>query len=84
MCLAGGHLVSLDVSWNGLEDGVAALAGAMHRGGGAPLKSLNLAGTRPNDQVRPGGMFLHCLGCVEMAPLFQAGVSQVEGLIRTS
>lgn len=47
----GGHLVSLDVSWNGLEDGLAPLAAAIQKGGGAPLKSLNLAGTRPTDEV---------------------------------
>lgn len=53
MYAAGGHLVSLDVSWNGLEDGLAPLALAIQKGGGAPLKSLNLAGTRPTHQVGP-------------------------------
>lgn len=39
------------MSWNGLEDGLAPLAAAIQKGGGAPLKSLNLAGTRPTDEV---------------------------------
>lgn len=43
--------MSLDLSWNGLEDGLAPLAAAIQKGGGAPVKSLNLAGTRPTDQV---------------------------------
>ena len=47
----GGHLVSLDVSWNGLEAGAGLIAAALQKGGGAPLRMLNLSGTRPSDEV---------------------------------
>ncbi|KAL0042870.1 hypothetical protein WJX79_002046 [Trebouxia sp. C0005] len=47
----GGHLVSLDVSWNGLEAGAGLIAAALQKGGGAPLRMLNLSGTRPSDEA---------------------------------
>ena len=47
----GGHLVSLDVSWNGLEAQAGLIAAALQKGGGAPLRILNLSGTRPSDEV---------------------------------
>ena len=47
----GGHLVSLDVSWNGLEAGAGLIAAALQKGGGAPLRMLNLSGTRPSYEV---------------------------------
>lgn len=47
----GGHLVSLEVSWNGLEGGAGLIAAALQKGGGAPLRLLNLSGTRLTDEV---------------------------------
>ena len=48
---AGGHLVSLDVSWNGIEGGAGLIAAALQKGGGAPLRMLKLSGSRPSDEV---------------------------------
>lgn len=47
----GGHLISLDVSWNGLQEGAGLIAVALQKGGGAPVRILNLSGSRPNDEV---------------------------------
>ena len=48
---AGGHLVSLDISWNGIEEGAGLIATALQKGGGAPLRVLNMSGSRPSDEV---------------------------------
>ena len=48
----GGALLSLDLSWNGVEGGAGPVAAALQKGGGAPLRVLNLSGTRPNSEVR--------------------------------
>ena len=49
---AGGHLVSLDISWNGIEEGAGLIATALQKGGGAPLRVLKMSGSRPSDEVR--------------------------------
>ena len=67
---AGGHLVSLDISWNGIEEGAGLIATALQKGGGAPLRVLKMSGSRPSDEVRMTCLLSSCLQLITIVAKF--------------